>query len=91
MNGDTGRQAHGQAFSGSAAESSTRARPSRHILSVAPGERPVMTVTPNEYLDKRRPEFLEAEMLGRVVYEPKLRIVRIYEPGVAAQIHGEPR
>ena len=36
-----------------------------------------MIVTPNEYLDVRRPEWLDAEVIGRVRYDPSSRAVVI--------------
>ena len=48
-----------------------------------------MIFTVNEYLDARRPEFANAELLGRVVYEARTRVIRVYEPGIAAWICGE--
>lgn len=36
-----------------------------------------MILTPNEYLDARRPEWLDAEMIGRVRYDARTRTVLV--------------
>lgn len=38
-----------------------------------------MTVTANDYLDRRQPWFAEAEQSGRVRYDPATRLVNIYD------------
>jgi hypothetical protein len=43
----------------------------------------MIRVTPNEYLDKRQPTWLDAEVLGRVHYDWRLRLVEIREIDVA--------
>jgi len=46
-----------------------------------------MVVTPNEYLDARRPEWLDAEVIGAVRYDPRRRVVVLERcPEIAAAI-----
>lgn len=93
MNGDAQREALGPALADVPQESATRPSVATHAADPS-GLEPLttaLTLTANEYLDARATAFREAELLGRVVYEPQHRLVRVFDPGLAAYLQGAPR
>lgn len=39
----------------------------------------MIRVTPNEYLDRRRPEWIDAEMVGHAHYDKGTRLVQVHD------------
>lgn len=44
-------------------------------------------VTANEYLDARRPEWLDAEVCGRVAWQRYLGTVKVSDPSIEAVLN----